>query len=87
MFSRKKEARAVHEVANKARTLTGIKAKLFNKQRFKEKIQMKKLINAHQEKMVDVKVDKPKEGALPAYLLDRENVNRSKVPLSIMHRI
>ena len=76
---RKKEARAPHEQAQKAQALRGIRAKLYNKERFKEKIQMKKLINAHQEKMIDVKVDKPEEGALPAYLLDRENVNRSKV--------
>eukprot|EP00331_Platyophrya_macrostoma_P009946 CAMPEP_0176425832 /NCGR_PEP_ID=MMETSP0127-20121128/11604_1 /TAXON_ID=938130 /ORGANISM="Platyophrya macrostoma, Strain WH" /LENGTH=259 /DNA_ID=CAMNT_0017807029 /DNA_START=55 /DNA_END=834 /DNA_ORIENTATION=+ len=76
---RKKEARAPHEQAQKAQALRGIRAKLYNKERFKEKIQMKKLIHAHQEKMIDVKVDKPEEGALPAYLLDRENVNRSKI--------
>ncbi len=39
---------------------------------------MKKAIKAHEQKNVEVKVDK-KEGAMPAYLLDRENINRSKV--------
>lgn len=39
---------------------------------------MKKQIKAHEQKSVEVKVDK-KEGAVPAYLLDREDINRSKV--------
>ena len=39
---------------------------------------MKKAIKAHEQKSIEVKVDK-KEGAMPAYLLDRENINRSKV--------
>jgi hypothetical protein len=39
---------------------------------------MKKSIKAHEQKSIEVKVDK-KEGAMPAYLLDRENINRSKV--------
>ena len=61
--------------------MKGIKAKLYNKQQFKEKIQMKKMLRAHEEKMIDVKVDKPEEGAVPTYLLDRENVNQTKVIL------
>jgi ribosome biogenesis protein NSA2 len=40
---------------------------------------MKKLIKANEEKNIDIKVDEKKDGAIPAYLLDRENVNRSKV--------
>jgi hypothetical protein len=39
---------------------------------------MKKAIKAHEQKSIEVKVDK-KDGAMPAYLLDRENINRSKV--------
>ena len=58
--------------------MTGIKAKIFNKTRFQEKVAMKKAIKAHEQKNVEIKVDK-KEGAMPAYLLDRENINRSKV--------
>jgi len=41
---RKKEARQVRIIAKKAHTLRGIKAKIFNKKRFKEKIVMKKLL-------------------------------------------
>ncbi len=40
---------------------------------------MRKQIKAHEEKNVEVKADQVKEGAIPAYLLDRENVNRTKV--------
>ena len=47
---------------------------------YKEKAKMKKAIKAHEEK--DAKVSTPKqmeEGAIPAYLLDRNEVNRTKV--------
>ena len=47
---RKKDARAPKELARKAQRLTGLKAKLFNKQRHSEKIQMKKTIKAFEEK-------------------------------------
>ena len=40
---RKKAARENRIISKKARTLRGIKAKIFNKKRFKEKIVMKKL--------------------------------------------
>jgi len=76
---RKKEARKPHEISRKAQALRGLKAKLYNKERFKEKIQMQKAIKANEEKSIDVKVDKPEEGAVPAYLLDRENVNQTKI--------
>ena len=58
----------------------GIKAKLESKERYKEKAKMKKAIKAHEEK--DANVEKTKqsdEGAIPAYLLDRNEVNRTKV--------
>ena len=77
---RKKEARAVHEVAEKSQSLHGIKGKLHAKQRYKEKAKMRKAIKAHEEK--DAQVKQPKnteEGAIPAYLLDRNEVNRTKV--------
>ena len=77
---RKKEARSVREVADKAKKLRGIKAKLYNKQRFTEKVQMKKTIKAHEEKKTKKKVDKPvTDGAIPHYLLDRETQSRAKV--------
>lgn len=40
---------------------------------------MKKLINAHEEKDTKVKADEVKEGAVPAYLLDREKTSDSKI--------
>lgn len=39
---RKKEAREVHEKSAKAQKLHGLKAKLYNKKRHAEKVQMKK---------------------------------------------
>lgn len=49
---RKREAREPKKRAEKARKLRGIKAKIFNKERRSEKIQMKKKIQAHEEKKV-----------------------------------
>ena len=41
---------------------------------------MKKAIKAHEEKEATVTAPKQKEeGAIPAYLLDRNEVNRTKV--------
>ncbi|KAL4493419.1 hypothetical protein ABPG72_007427 [Tetrahymena utriculariae] len=76
---RKKDSREHKVISKKAQTLKGLKAKLFNKERFKEKIRMKKLIKAHEEKDVEVKTDQVKEGAVPTYLLDREKTDNSKV--------
>lgn len=76
---RKKEARLPKERAKKAQQLRGIKAKLFNKQRRNEKIQMKKKIHAHEEKKVKKQEDKVEDGALPTYLLDRGVQSSAKV--------
>jgi len=77
---RKKEAREPHERAQKARKLRGLRAKLYNKQRHAEKVQMKKTLKMHEEKRTKQrKEDKVPEGAIPAYLLDREGQNRAKV--------
>ena len=62
-----------------AQGLRGIKAKLFNKKRYKEKAEMKKTLKMHEEKDAKVKVTKENEAALPTYLLDREKTNRSKI--------
>lgn len=40
---------------------------------------MQKAIKAHEKKKTDITVQEKKEGALPTYLLDRENVNRTKI--------
>lgn len=77
---RKKEARSVKDNAKKSKKLRGIKAKLFHKKRYCEKAALKKSIKHHEEK--DAKKKEPEdvpEGAVPAYLLDREGVSRSKV--------
>lgn len=76
---RKREAREPHKRAQTARSLRGIKAKIFNKQRRNEKIQMKKKIKAHEEKKTKKTTDKVAEGALPVYLLDRDVQSRAKV--------
>lgn len=76
---RKKEARAPKKRALQARTLRGIKAKLFQRERRNEKIQMKKKIKAHEERNVKKNAEKVEEGALPTYLLDRGIQTRAKV--------
>lgn len=77
---RKKTARAVKENAEKATKLTGIKGKLYAKERYREKVKMRKTIKAHEEKDATAKDERKKEdGAVPAYLLDRNEVNRTKV--------
>merc|ERR1719251_618622 len=68
---RKKEARAPKKRAEQARKLRGIKAKITNKERFKEKVQMKKTIQS-----AEAPADK---GAVPAYLMDREQQSQAKV--------
>lgn len=96
---RKKAAREVHEKARFARKVRGIKAKLYNKQRYKEKATLRKKYADYTHLgdiificcltlffRIKVKTEKdvehsapPSEDALPAYLLDREEVTRSKV--------
>jgi len=77
---RKKAAREQREIHKKAQKLHGIKAKLFNKEKRKEKIQMKKTIKAHEEKLTKQKDnDAVPDGAVPSYLLDREGESRAKV--------
>lgn len=78
--TRKKEARSVHLNAKKAKKLRGIKAKLFHKKRYSEKAAFRKKIKAHQEKDANRKEpESVPEGAIPAYLLDREGVSRTKI--------
>lgn len=77
---RKKESRQAHTLAKKAKKLRGIRAKLYNKKRHSEKIQMKKTIKMHEERNTkQKKEEKVPEGAVPAYLLDREEQSRAKV--------
>lgn len=81
---RKREARQVRRRSQMAKKLTGIKAKMYNKQRFKEKAAMRKAINMHfetdkKQNKGDDDDDQVADGALPAYLLDRQQETRSKV--------
>jgi ribosome biogenesis protein NSA2 len=76
---RKKESRAKHVIAKNAKYLRGIKAKLFAKKQYKEKVEMRKMIKAHEEKDATVKEKKTTDGAIPAYLMDRDEVNRTKI--------
>lgn len=78
--TRKREAREVHRRSKFAQKVTGLRAKLYHKQRHAEKATMKKTIAMHEEKDNKHKnEDAVPEGAVPAYLLDREGVSRAKV--------
>ncbi|XP_065912050.1 ribosome biogenesis protein NSA2 homolog [Dysidea avara] len=77
---RKKEGREPHARSEKIHKLHGLKAKLYNRQRFKEKILMKKMIKQHEQQASKQKKEPMAgQGAVPAYLLDREQQSRSKV--------
>lgn len=78
--ARKKEARASKVISKKAQELHGLKGKLYAKERYKEKVAMRKNIKAHEQKDATAATPKKVEdGAIPAYLLDRNEVNRTKV--------
>ena len=76
---RKREAREVHKRAAFAKKALGLKGKLFAKKRHAEKATMKKTIAMHQQRDQKRKVDEgaPKS-AVPAYLLEREQVRPKK---------
>lgn len=77
---RKREARKSHKMSKFAQKSFGLKAKLFNQKRFKEKAAMKKTIALHQQgNNKHTNDEKMTDGAVPAYLLDREEVSRAKV--------
>ncbi|KAL1786864.1 ribosome biogenesis protein NSA2-like [Sigmodon hispidus] len=78
---RKKESREAHERSQKAKKkMVDLKTKLYHKQYHAEKIQMKKPIKMHEKGNTKQKDDeKTPEGAVPAYLLDREGLSRVKV--------
>ncbi|CAD6222616.1 unnamed protein product [Miscanthus lutarioriparius] len=77
---RKREAREVHRRSKDARNLLGAKGKRFAKKCYAEKAQMKKTLKMHDESTKRQKVDDDvQEGALPPYLLDRDQTQRAKV--------
>ncbi|XP_955495.1 tgf beta-inducible nuclear protein(TNP-1) 1, putative [Theileria annulata] len=77
--TRKKVARAPIKESKKAKTLRGIKSKIFKKHKYAEKIQYRKLIKQKEEKEMKEKVIEKTDGAIPAYLLDRGDINRTKI--------
>mmetsp|Transcript_11989 Transcript_11989/g.21500 ORF Transcript_11989/g.21500 Transcript_11989/m.21500 type:complete len:261 (-) Transcript_11989:850-1632(-) len=77
---RKKEAREVHKRSQYAQKAIGLKGKMFAKKRHAEKILMKKTIAMHEQRDNKHKAeDGAPQNALPAYLLERDQVDRAKV--------
>ncbi|MCJ1427849.1 Ribosome biogenesis protein, partial [Sticta canariensis] len=77
--TRKRIARESHKQSQSAQKLTGLRAKLYQKKRHAEKIQMKKQIRAHEQR--NVKSSGPSEPSstpLPQYLLDRTQPTSAK---------
>ncbi|KAG5003283.1 hypothetical protein JHK86_027422 [Glycine max] len=76
---RKKEARQVHKRSSIAQKALGIKGKMIAKKNYAEKAQMKKTLAMHEESTSRRKTDdNVQDGAVPAYLLDRDNTTRAK---------
>lgn len=76
---RKRQAREGHAGSEKAQNYRGLRAKLYQEKRRKEKIQMKKQIRAHEERNVkSSEAAEPSNTPLPAYLLDRSNEQNAK---------
>ena len=77
--TRKRRAREVHKQSHDAQNLRGLRAKLFQKARHAQKIQMKKQIKAHEERNVKSSApNEPSTDAKPEYLLDRSNTANAK---------
>uniref|UniRef100_A0A8C9GW84 Ribosome biogenesis protein NSA2 homolog n=1 Tax=Piliocolobus tephrosceles TaxID=591936 RepID=A0A8C9GW84_9PRIM len=82
--ARKKEARKVHKDALVAKKLRGIKAKIYNKKKYTEKINLKKTIRAHEQKDVKTVNKIHDENGLPSYLLERNENKRTKVLTNLL---
>ncbi|KAK6841951.1 NSA2-like protein, partial [Apiospora arundinis] len=76
--SRKKEARQAHKQSEDAQNLRGLRAKLNQQKRHKEKIQLRKQLKAHEERDVKSAGEKDPDAPLPNYLLDRSNPSNAK---------
>lgn len=77
---RKREARRAHKLSEYAQKSFGLRAKMFNQKRFKEKAALRKTLALHNEgSNKHANDDAVTDGAVPAYLLDREEVSRAKV--------
>jgi ribosomal protein S8E len=76
--TRKRTAREGHKASQDAQNLRGLRAKLYQEKRRKEKIQMKKTIKAHEERNVKTADEKEPSTPMPSYLLDRTNPTSAK---------
>ncbi|MCJ1464445.1 Ribosome biogenesis protein [Pseudocyphellaria aurata] len=77
--TRKRIARESHKQSQSAQNLTGLRAKLYQKKRHAEKIQMKKQIRAHEQRNVKSSgSSEPSSTPLPQYLLDRAQPTSAK---------
>ncbi|EPX73497.1 ribosome biogenesis protein N [Schizosaccharomyces octosporus yFS286] len=78
--SRKKLAREAHDASLYSQKVRGLKAKLHQNKRRKEKIQMKKTMKEHEERNTTQRgSEAPAPGAVPTYLLDREQESQAKM--------
>lgn len=69
----------MHKRSAFAQKVTGLRAKLYHKKRHAEKIAMKKEIQMHQEGKGKHDREEPvREGAIPAYLMEREHQQKVK---------
>lgn len=75
--TRKREARAGHKASEDAQNLRGLRAKLHQAKRHKEKIQMRKRIKAHEQRTVTSQ-QAADDGEVPQYLVDRTDQTRAK---------
>lgn len=76
---RKRSAREAHKVAKDSQSFTGLRAKLYQKKRHHEKIQMKKQIRQKEESNVkSAGPSEPSSTPLPQYLLDRSQPTNAK---------
>eukprot|EP01006_Ploeotia_vitrea_P047511 TRINITY_DN67134_c5_g1_i5.p1 TRINITY_DN67134_c5_g1~~TRINITY_DN67134_c5_g1_i5.p1 ORF type:complete len:277 (-),score=33.55 TRINITY_DN67134_c5_g1_i5:396-1178(-) len=77
---RKKAAREHKKLSKDAKTLRGLKAKIFHKTRAKEKAQLKKTIKEYEEKKAKAKpVEPDRKNAIPVFLEDRNVVDQGKI--------
>ncbi|KAH0537078.1 Ribosome biogenesis protein [Glutinoglossum americanum] len=76
---RKRLAREGHKQSQDAQKLTGLRAKLYQKKRRAEKIQMKKQIRTHEQRNVkSSEPNQPSATPIPQYLLDRSQASHAK---------
>ena len=75
---RKKEAREPRVRAQTAKKLRGLKAKIYNKKRYSEKVQIKKTLKNFEKKKTKGTAETNEDGAVPAYLLDRKDKTEGK---------